>query len=155
MGPTHSGEARRTAHSQSAPFSPADLALVELIAEGLDDAAIGAKLGLTTSAAKGRIKRLMQHRGAGGRAGLVGQACGAGQLGPPHGLSGYLPRRLSEVLPGIAAGQTNGEIAAALHLSVDAIKARNADLYEHLGVNSRAHAVLIAYRAGLLPEAER
>lgn len=139
----------------TAPFTPADLALVALIAKGLDDAAIAAESGLTTSAAKGRVKRLIQRRGAGGRAGLVGQACRAGQLGPPHGLNGYLPRRLSEVLPGMACGQTNREIAAVLHLSVDAIKARNADLYEHLGVNGRAHAVWIAHRAGLLPEATR
>lgn len=148
-GPTHSPEARRTAHSPSTRFSPTDLALVHLIADGLDNPQIAAKLGIGVERVKSDIKRLATRHQASDRAALVATACRSGQIG--HGTTA-LPPRLAVVLAEVAAGRTNPQIAARLHLSVDGVKSRLRDLLAWLGANGRANAVYLAHQAGLLPK---
>jgi DNA-binding NarL/FixJ family response regulator len=140
----------------TAPFSAQDLALVALVAKGLDDAGIAAKASRTPSAIRSHIKRLTKRYASGNRAGLVAQACRAGQLPTAGGtVSGPLPPRLVAVLVEVAAGRTNPEIAVRLHLSVDGVKSRIRELLAWLGASGRAHAVGIAHWAGLLPEVTR
>jgi DNA-binding NarL/FixJ family response regulator len=139
----------------TAPFSPADLALVALIAEGHGNRDIAAKLDLTLGTLKYRIECLIRSRRTCSRAALVAQACHAGQLGPAASEPLVLPCRLREILPGLAAGWSNPRIGKSLFLSADTVKGREVQLFALLGANGRANAILLAYRAGLLQEAGR
>ena len=61
-----------------------------------------------------------------------------------------LTEREHEVLAAIASGQTNPEIATALHLSPKTVMHHSTNVYRKLGVRGRAEAVALAYRTGLL-----
>ena len=61
-----------------------------------------------------------------------------------------LSDREREVLAGVAAGQTNREIAAELFLSPHTIKEHPSTRYRQLEVRNRAEAVQRAQRLGLL-----
>jgi DNA-binding NarL/FixJ family response regulator len=61
-----------------------------------------------------------------------------------------LTRRELEVLQLIADGLTSGPIAARLWLSVETVKSHVCAIHTKLGATSRAHAVAIAFRQGLL-----
>lgn len=138
-----------------APFSPADLALVELIAKGLGNRDIAVKLGLTRDRVSATSGALILRHQCGDRAGLVAVACRNGQI-PRRGRPRKALRwREADVLACVADGLTNQEAAARLFLSVDAVKSRVRLLLKQLGASNRANAVLLAHRAGLLPEAER
>lgn len=88
------------------------------------------------------------------RAGLVGLACREGWLSQPaessEATAVSLPAELLAVLEGMAHGLLNSEIARGLCISQDAVKFRARSIYRLLGARSRAHAVAIAYRQGLL-----
>ena len=66
------------------------------------------------------------------------------------GEAAILSPREREVLDLIAAGSTNSEIAAALHLSPHTIHEHTSSLYRKLGARNRADAVQRANRAGLI-----
>ena len=66
------------------------------------------------------------------------------------GDAALLSPREREVLDLIAAGSTNREIAAALHLSPHTIHEHTSSLYRKLGARNRAEAVQRAPRAGLI-----
>ncbi len=66
------------------------------------------------------------------------------------GEAALLTPREREVLDLIAAGLTNREIAAALHLSPHTIHEHTSSLYRKLGARNRAEAVQRAHRAGLI-----
>lgn len=63
-------------------------------------------------------------------------------------------RRLTDrelsILKGIAAGQTNQEIGRDLFLTENTVKAHQRHVFKKLGARSRAHAVDLAHRIGLL-----
>ena len=61
-----------------------------------------------------------------------------------------LSEREREVLGLMAAGSTNPEIAAALHLSKHTVKEHTSSLYRKLDVRNRTEAVQKAQRLGLL-----
>jgi DNA-binding CsgD family transcriptional regulator len=63
---------------------------------------------------------------------------------------GSLTRREIEVLQLIADGLTSKRIAARLCLSVETVKSHLGVIYAKLGANSRAQAVAIGFRQGLL-----
>jgi len=62
-----------------------------------------------------------------------------------------LSRREQEVLALLAQGAANKEIAAQLHITERTVKAHVTSIFNKLGVNSRAEAVAVALRSGLLP----
>ena len=66
------------------------------------------------------------------------------------GRSSGLSARESELLPLLAEGLKNNEIAEALYLSVNTVKTHLKDLYRKLGASNRAQAVAAAAEAGLL-----
>ena len=81
------------------------------------------------------------------------QAVGAGNLvfpRSPREPSAPLSPREREVLALMAAGSTNREIAAQLHLSPHTVKEHTSALYRKLDVRNRAEAVQRAQRLGLL-----
>jgi DNA-binding NarL/FixJ family response regulator len=58
--------------------------------------------------------------------------------------------RESELLPLLAEGMRNNEIAESLYLSVNTVKTHLKELYKKLGAANRAQAVAAAAQAGLL-----
>ncbi|MHB8531870.1 MAG: response regulator transcription factor [Solirubrobacteraceae bacterium] len=67
----------------------------------------------------------------------------------PGGEATPLSPREREVLELVAAGETNREIAAALHLSPHTVKDLTSSVYRKLGAKNRADAVRRAERWGL------
>jgi DNA-binding NarL/FixJ family response regulator len=67
-----------------------------------------------------------------------------------HDPSTHLTVRELSVLRLVAKGESNKEIAQALHLSEAAIKARMKSILQRLGVTDRTHAVTTAMRRGFL-----
>ena len=61
-----------------------------------------------------------------------------------------MTRREGQVLPLLAAGRSDREIAATLFLSLRTVENHVARLTAKLGVHSRQEAVDIAHAAGLL-----
>ncbi len=61
-----------------------------------------------------------------------------------------LSAREVEVLQGVADGRSNGDIAADLQLSPLTVKSHLARIGRKLGTGDRAHAVLLALRAGVI-----
>jgi NarL family two-component system response regulator YdfI len=62
-----------------------------------------------------------------------------------------LSEREQEVMEMVAQGAANKEIAVRLHISERTVKAHVTGIFDKLGVNSRAEAVAVAMRRGLLP----
>lgn len=105
------------------------------------EAAIAQALAVDLAGASARA----QADGA-GAPGQSGPASGTGGPTPPsHGLS---PREV-EVLRLIAAGRTNGEIAAALVVSVPTVERHVTHIYAKIGARRRADATAFALRRGL------
>ncbi|QBG46719.1 response regulator transcription factor [Verrucomicrobia bacterium S94] len=64
-------------------------------------------------------------------------------------MSDLSPREV-EVLKLLAAGHSNKEMAAALGISDETVKAHLANLRSKLGASDRTHAVVMAYEKGIL-----
>jgi NarL family two-component system response regulator YdfI len=74
------------------------------------------------------------------------------QTGPSRPSSDLdLTDREREVLAAVARGERSKEIAAQLGITERTIKAHLASIYNKLGVDSRAAAIAVASRRGLLP----
>ncbi|MHB2023369.1 MAG: response regulator [Mycobacteriales bacterium] len=61
-----------------------------------------------------------------------------------------LTERELQVLAGMAAGRSNGQIGRALYLSEDTVKTHARRLFRKLGVKDRAQAVALGFRRGLV-----
>ena len=61
-----------------------------------------------------------------------------------------LTGRDRQVLAGMADGTTNAQIGRRLHIADDTVKTHAHRLYRKLGARSRAHAIAIAFRRGIL-----
>jgi NarL family two-component system response regulator YdfI len=65
--------------------------------------------------------------------------------------SGSLSEREQEVIALLAQGASNKEISLRLQITERTVKAHVTSIFNKLGVNSRAEAVAVALRQGLLP----
>ena len=61
-----------------------------------------------------------------------------------------MSKRELEVMQLIAAGDSNAEIARALHISVGTVKNHAKNIYSKLNVHSRAQAIARARELGLI-----
>jgi LuxR family transcriptional regulator, maltose regulon positive regulatory protein len=125
-----------------------------LLIDALDRAA---PLGLVRpfTHASGTVRELLAHQvGSFGAAdGFARRALAAGVRGRPTGGSA-LSDRESTILRLLPSLSTTTEIAEDLHVSPNTIKTQVGAIYSKLGVNDRRAAVVAAYDAGLLAEAE-
>lgn len=80
---------------------------------------------------------------------LLRTALAATQPANPRGPLDLTEREV-EVLTYVAGGERNKEIAARLRVSESTIKAHLASIYGKLGVDSRASAVAVALKRGIL-----
>jgi DNA-binding NarL/FixJ family response regulator len=71
-------------------------------------------------------------------------------LPPAEGMAAGLTEREHEVLQQVAAGLSNAEIAANLHLSVATVKTHVSSLLSKLNGRDRAQLVVIAYETGVV-----
>ena len=65
-------------------------------------------------------------------------------------MSGVLTQREAQVLELLAEGLNNREIGDGLYLSEETVKSHVKTLLEKLHARSRAHAVALAIRGGLI-----
>jgi len=82
----------------------------------------------------------------------AGQAVPGGPSHPQPRLAEPLSPRELEVLPLLAEGLSNQEIAARLYLSLHTVKAHARTIYAKLGVGSRTQAAARARALGLLAD---
>jgi DNA-binding NarL/FixJ family response regulator len=90
-------------------------------------------------------------RGAARRAREPGNVAGEGYGAKWAELAGVSPREV-QVLSLVAAGRSNLEIAAQLHLSVNSVKTYVRTSYRKIDVATRAQAVHWAFTNGLTPD---
>jgi NarL family two-component system response regulator YdfI len=69
----------------------------------------------------------------------------------PDSVDADLTERELEVLHAVALGERNKEIAYRLEITERTVKAHLTNIYNKLGVDSRAAAIAVAAQAGLLP----
>jgi two-component system NarL family response regulator len=67
-----------------------------------------------------------------------------------NGRDSRLTNRETEILRHVADGQPDGEIAQVLHLSESTVKTHLRSVYSKLDVPSRAAAVAVALRSGII-----
>jgi DNA-binding NarL/FixJ family response regulator len=72
------------------------------------------------------------------------------QFTPPAGRAPQLTERERQVLDGMAAGKSNGEIGRQLYLSEDTVKTHARRLFRKLGAADRAQAVALGFRWGFV-----
>jgi DNA-binding NarL/FixJ family response regulator len=85
----------------------------------------------------------------------IGAACRRGPVGGHRHAVEALSARETEVLQGVVEGESNGEIAERLIVSVDTVKTHMRNVLMKLQARDRTHAALIGVRLGLVdwPEA--
>jgi DNA-binding NarL/FixJ family response regulator len=109
------------------------------------------RLSASAARAAGASGFVSKDRGARELAVAIRAVGGGETVFPPaaEAPASALSEREQEVLDLIAAGRTNPEIAARLHLSPHTVKEHTSGLYRKLGVRNRAEAVRRAQRLGL------
>lgn len=136
-------------------LTPRETQALDAAADGLTNAGIAERLGVSPNAAKALLATAAEKLGTGDRAGMVGVALRAGILRPrplPAGVLLPAVRPVHATVVGlIAQGCSNGQIAAATGVSVGAGQARVKWWLVHFGARNRAHAVRLAADAGVRP----
>lgn len=134
------------------PLSPQEVQIVHLVARGMTNADIGARLHMSTPTARRKLTRIGEKFGFTCRAGIVGAAIRGGYLVVPvtAGLPAGFDKLLFDVLVRVAHGKANSEIGAELELSTEAVRSRVRRLLAVLAVRSREEAVVAGVACGAL-----
>jgi DNA-binding NarL/FixJ family response regulator len=80
---------------------------------------------------------------------LISEFAARVRLRPPAGLQDLTPRE-REVFQMVAAGLSNAEIAASLHLAEQTVKTHVSGVLLKLGLRDRVQAVVLAYESGVV-----
>jgi DNA-binding NarL/FixJ family response regulator len=139
---------------ESVTLSPRELEVLDLVADGLSNEEIGARLGIAAATVKATLANAAVKLGTGVRPGMVGAGYRRGLL-----VARPLPARVRlpelsvatwAVLPLVARGMSDAGIGAEVGAPPDTVKKRVARLLREFGVSSRAHLVRAAVDAGAL-----
>jgi len=134
-------------------MSPLERQVLDLLADGLSDSAIGDRLGVSTNAVKDALTRLSGHLGTRERAAMVAAGYKQGVLAAPAAVppaAGKVTRREFECLLLIAQGLSAVDIADRWGLPVGDVRVLTAGLRRSLGACSRTHLVRRAVQEGVL-----
>lgn len=139
---------------ESAALSPREVEVLDLVADGLSNKEIGARLGISPLTVKATLGSAARKLGTGVRAGMVGVGFRRGLLAVRPLPAGVRLPDLSvvtwAVLPLVARGMSDARIGAEVGAPPDTVKKRVARLLHEFGVSSRAHLVRAAVDAGAL-----
>lgn len=128
--------------------------VLELVSLGSTTAEISRELWISEHTVKTYVARMLGRHRVPNRAGLVGAAFAAGVLLPRRREPGAAPVRAGrgqvEVLPGVALGLTDRQIARRLVVAEDTVTSRVRRLMCACGVRHREHLVRVAVEHGLL-----
>lgn len=132
---------------------PVDFAIVDL--DGLTVGDVPTIRGVRLVASAARPADAAHVAGRFGIAEVVAHADGVTGLvaairRSPAPVAAPLTNREVDVLRGVAAGQSAHEIAELLRVSPKTVDNHKHRIYAKLGVQSQAHAVAVATRAGLI-----
>jgi DNA-binding NarL/FixJ family response regulator len=142
--------------AETLALSPRELEVLDLVADGLSNAEIGRRLvpRITVATVKTTLANMAPKLGTGVRAGMVGAGYRRGLLVVRPLPAGVRLPELSvatwAVLPLVARGMTDAEIATEVGAPVDTVHKRVARLLHEFGVSSRAHLVRASVDAGAL-----
>lgn len=134
-------------------LTPRETQALDAAADGLTNAGIAERLGVSPNAAKALLATAAEKLGTGDRAAMVARCYLTGIFTAPAGVraaSGVLSRELFDVLLLIARGATDERIAIECGLTPDVAKSRVVSLRGVLGAANRAHAVRRAIEVGAL-----
>jgi DNA-binding NarL/FixJ family response regulator len=141
-----------------AALTAREVEVVACLADGLTNAQVGTRLGISLATVKTHLARIGAKFGTGGRAGIVGAAYLRGDLRLRHVPGAAAPQVTcggAEVLPLVACGLSNASIAARMHVSLHAVKSRMRVLMRVFGASDRAHLVALAMDSGALQRVPR
>lgn len=141
------------ARTQHPGLTPRETEALDAAADGLTNAGIAKRLGVSPNTAKTLLATAAEKLGTGDRAVMVARCYLTGIFTAPAGVraaSGVLSRELFEVLLLIARGATDERIALTLGLTPDVAKSRVISLRGVLGAANRVHAVRRAIELGAL-----
>lgn len=130
-----------------------EIEILNLASHGLADPQIARRLGLPQRTVRERLTRLYSRLGVRNRAAAVAAGFRCGLLTPGPVASGAVPSlepRLALLLPLVAAGLTNDEIAVSRSLTPAVARNRMLELRRALGAASREHAVRLGVESGSL-----
>lgn len=135
------------------PLSAREAQILDLVADGLPNAGIAARLGLSVLTVKSHLRRIGAALGVYDREAMVWRAYRLGILRPQpwQGPVPALKPGQASVLELIARGLPNATIGRRLATPEDTVKSRVQSLRRVLGAVDRTHLVRRAVDAGLLP----
>ena len=141
-----------TSDPRGLPLTLRELEVVELIAEGRSNEAIGAELGVASRTVKAHLLHAGSKAGTRDRAGILGHAILTGKVRIATGrpVPDGFDRDHFEVLVRIARGKSNATIADELGVTLDSAKYRVQKLLALFGVRSREEAVAAGFACGVL-----
>lgn len=135
-------------------LTPRELEILDLAAEGMSNAEIGTKLGISPLTVKKTLANAAKQLGVGSRAGMVGLAYRHGLFEPaldaPLLRLPELPVEVWAALPLIAGGMSDLEIGSELGVSDGVAHGRVIRLLREFGVDSRARLIRVAVDCGVL-----
>ena len=134
---------------------PRALEVLDLVADGLTNRAIGRQLGISHLTVKSWLAHASGKLGTGRRTGMVGVAYRLGMFEPDPSVGAArlpdLPLHVWAVLPLVALGRSDEEIAADLGgVTENAAHRRLMLLMRAFGAASRTHLVRLAVDSGAL-----
>jgi DNA-binding CsgD family transcriptional regulator len=133
------------------PISLRELEVIDASADGLSYAGVGELLGLSVAGVKSHLGRVSTRLAIPGRAGLVGYCYLRGLLVRVPSSPVYVNARQREVLPHVAYGLEEAQIAERMDVTLSAAHEYLRGAAKAHGARTRAHLVRLSVNAGTLP----
>ncbi len=119
----------------------ADVLMLDMVADGLENEEAAAKMGLKIGTFKSRMGRVAKIIGTGDRAGMIGWCYRKQMFERVLSDPVTLTRREFDVLVGVTRGMSNAELALDLDVSQNTVRTHLTRLYGVLDARGREHAV--------------
>ncbi|MFI6764196.1 LuxR C-terminal-related transcriptional regulator [Streptomyces sp. NPDC050355] len=127
--------------------------VLSLVADGLRNSEIAARIGVTEGTVKGYLRGIRSKLGTSSRPVLAGIACRAGHQARPKGAEAVRPELSdteADTLRLIARGAGAREVAQAQLMSHSIAKKHIRCVLDKMGASDAAHGVSLAWSWGIL-----